>query len=372
MASIIGSQLAINPAYATVPLAILATGNILTTFPLSLIMQSCGRRFGFGLGAIAMITGGLVCCYGIYARDFWFFCAGNMFLGIGQASAFYYRLAATDHVPSSKRGQAVAWVMSGGIVAAIFAPTLAVWSKDFFPSHLFTGSYGLVVCLGILTLLLCLFLPALPVSITTTQRRRPTRVIVRQPVFIAAVSNTGIGHGIMVLIMVSTPLAMLACNYTVSNASHVIQWHVLGMFIPAFFSGRLIDRFGATTIGLWGTAILAISVIISLNGTGLPNFYSSLILLGIGWNFMYTAGSTLTSQSHQAGEKGFVQGMAELIVSCLAALTAFGSGALLHTFGWSQVNLGSIPLLLLAALVTLWFKRNQHRGTSGQLGNHRS
>lgn len=367
IASVVGAHLAPNPAFATFPLAILTVGNIFTTLPLSLIMQRWGRRFGFSLGAIATILGGLVACWAIYNGDFWLFCFGNVLLGVAQASALYYRLAATDDIKEQLRGKAIALVMSGGIVAALVAPTLAIWSKDLLLPHLYAGSYALVSIFGLSTLLLCYFLPK---DLNTSHKKlsqevnlenttinnesiRPTKDIIKQPMFIMAISNTAISHAVMMLIMISTPLAMLASNYQVVDATYVIQWHVLGMFIPSFFAGKLIDKFGASNISLLGMAILLLSISISTSGIALINFYSGLFLLGIGWNLMYTAGSTMTASSHRPGEKGKVQGLSELIVSISAAIAAFSSGVLLHQFGWTEVNLGSVPLIIVAAIITL-------------------
>jgi MFS family permease len=368
IASIVGAYLTPNPAFATFPLAFLTVGNILTTLPLSLIMQRFGRRFGFSIGAAATIIGGLVCCWAIFKGNFWLFCGGNMLLGVAQASALYYRLAATDNVEVQHRGKAIALVMSGGIVAALIAPTLAIWSKDFLLPQLYAGSYGLISIFGLSTLMLCLCLPkhgntlvqkaqsskpqASPIIDDKTAR--PIELIIKQPMFIMAISNTAIGHAVMVLIMISTPLAMLACNHQVEDATYAIQWHVLGMFIPSFFAGKLIDKFGANRISLLGMSVLIISIIISTSGIALINFFSGLFLLGIGWNLMYTAGSTMIASSHRACEKGKVQGLAELIVSILAAIAAFSSGILLNQFGWLEVNLGSAPLLIIAAMITLY------------------
>jgi MFS family permease len=371
IASIIGAYLTPNPAFATFPLALLTVGNILTTLPLSLIMQRLGRRFGFSIGAAATIIGGLVCCWAIFEGNFWLFCLGNMLLGIAQASALYYRLAAADNTKTQHRGQAIALVMSGGIVAALIAPTLAIWSKDFLLPQLYAGSYSLISIFGLLTLILCLYLPkhseeSLQKAHRNTQQvspdiggqsARPIRLIVRQPIFIMAISSTAIGHAVMVLIMISTPLAMLACNHQVEDATYAIQWHVLGMFIPSFFAGRLIDRFGANTISLIGMSILIVSILISISGVTLLHFFSGLFLLGIGWNLMYTAGSTMIATSHRTCEKGKVQGLGELIVSVLAAVAAFSSGVLLNQFGWSEVNLGSLPLLVVAAITTIYCSR---------------
>ena len=357
LSSVVGAQLAPSPSLATLPLALLVLGNLAATLPLSLTMQRFGRRVGFALGALACIISGAIAAYGIYQQHFWLFCLSNMGLGLTQASALYYRLAATDDLAPQQQGRAIAWVMAGGIVAAIIAPSLAIWSKDLLLPHLFVGSYALVSVLGLLSLLLCLLLPN-PGAQTRSKPLgggRKMSTIIRQPVFVAAISNTAIGNGIMILIMVSTPLAMLACHHSINSATQVIQWHILGMFIPAFFTGQCIDRYGASAIALWGAGVLAISVIISLLGTQLLHFYSGLFLLGIGWNFIYTAGSTMMTQSHQPVERGRVQGSAELIIGLLAALGAFSSGPLLHHFGWQHVNWGSLPLLAMAVGVNLWY-----------------
>ena len=359
LSSLIGLQLAPQASLATVPITLLTIGNILTTLPLSMIMQRYGRKLGFSLGAIASVIGGSIACYGMIIQSFWLFCFANMLLGIAQGSAMYYRLAATDGVDPANQGKAIAWVMAGGIAAAIIAPSLSLWAKDLLLPTLFAGAYAVVAVLGVMTLLLCLNLK--PTKNTThdknTASGRDTKIIIRQPIFITAIINVACSHGVMILIMVSTPLAINACGFSVDDSAHVIQWHVLGMFIPSFFSGRLVDRFGADTIALAGMAVLVIAIAIALSGITLPHFYGSLLLLGIGWNFMYTAGSALLTQSHNANERGKTQGIAELIISVVAAIAALGSGILLNIAGWSVVNLIAIPLLLITAVVTWRYKQ---------------
>lgn len=355
LASLVGAQLAPSASLATLPLAILTLGNILTTLPISQVMQAFNRRAGFMIGAASGIVGGALACWAITQQNFWLFCFANGLLGITQASALYYRLAATDETAPENRGKAISLVMSGGVIAAIVAPSLAIWSKDLLLPHLFAGSYALVGLFGLMTLALCAALPKRPQSAREQKAGRPLQAIVRQPIFIAAIANIGISQATMVLIMIATPLAMMACDYNISDAAHVIQWHILGMFLPSFFSGKLIDRYGAITISFWGAAVVFIGMTIAISGVSLPHFYSSLCLLGIGWNFMYTAGSTLLTAAHTPEERGKVQGLSELITSCLAAAAAFLSGVLLHQIGWQSVNLGTIPLLLAVALITLWF-----------------
>ena len=359
LASILGLHLSPKSIFASLPLALLTVGNILGTLPISLVMQTFGRRVGFIIGAVCGVIGGAIAAYGIYDMSFILFCIGNIFLGFFQASALYYRMAATDAVPAKNSGVAISWVMLGGILAAIFAPSLAVWSKDLLLPHIFLGSYLLVSFLGLMTFLLCLFM-SFPVVPTPGKKigKRSIFLIFKRPIFIVAVSNTAISQAVMMFIMISTPLAMLACGHSINDSAYVIQWHVLGMFIPSFFSGKLIDRFGSVTICHSGAFLLALSGVISISGISLLHFYSSLFVLGIGWNFMYTAGSIMIRSSHSDEEKGPVQGVAELIVSCLTAVAAFSSGALLEFAGWEKVNWGILPLLMTSVVITLCFKKS--------------
>ena len=362
LSSLVGAQIAPSIALATLPLATLTLGNIVSTYPLSQLMQRYGRKIGFMMGAAASILGGYIACYAIHTQNFWLFCFANALLGIAQASALYYRLAATDSVDAQSRGKAISWVMSGGILAALVAPSLAVWSKDIMLPHVFAGSYALVGVIGFLTLVLCFRLKnQTNTANDNTAAGRPLIEIIKQPTFIVAISNAGISHGVMVLIMVATPLAMMSCGYGVSDSAHVIQWHVLGMFLPSFFSGKLVDKLGAPITSFMGISLLIVSSIIATADIQLINFYVALFLLGTGWNLMYTAGTSLIAASHTASERGKVQGAAELIISILAALAAFGSGALLHQFNWTVVNIGSLPLLITAAAITTWYLKNKRK-----------
>ena len=353
LASLVGLQLAPKASLATLPIALLTVGNIATTLPLSIIMQRYGRKLGFSLGAIASIIGGLIACYGMIIQSFWLFCFANVLLGIAQGSAMYYRLAATDGVEPANHGKAIAWVMSGGIVAAIIAPSISLWAKDLLFPTLFAGAYAVATVISVFILFLSLNLHiTAQTSKTKSKGGRKTRDIIRQPIFITAMLNTACGHGVMIFIMVSTPLAIKACGFDVSDAAHVIQWHVLGMFVPSFFSGKLIDRFGAENIALIGTGILFVASGIAISGITLPHFYSSLLLLGVGWNFMYSAGSTLLTKSHTPEERGKTQGTAEFITSIVAAIAAFGSGVVLTIYGWNIINTLAVVPLLFTALVT--------------------
>lgn len=358
LTSLVGARLAGDGGLATLPVAMLTVGAIIVTGPASLYMQRFGRRRGFLLGGCACVLGGTVCMLGIFQESFPVFCLGNLILGAYQAFAYYYRLAATDSVPPAKRGQAISWVMAGSVVAAIVAPTLAIWSQNLFLPMVFAGSYGLVSVLGLATMGVVALLPrAKPTSTTARSTGRPLGVILRQPLFIGAIVNAGISHGVMILVMVSTPLAIIGCGYPVNDAAFVIQWHVLGMFLPSFFSGKWVDRFGAPVMGRVGAVVLAASACVALTGQQLAVFWISSTLLGIGWNFMYVAGTSMIAASHEPEERGRAQGAAELAIAIIAALAAFASGGLLTGFGWEMVNISILPLLTVAVVMSIWLTR---------------
>lgn len=360
MSGLVGQILAADKSLATLPAGIMALAAILVTRPASVLMQRLGRRAGFFLGAFAGVAGGLVSAEAIFAGDFLLFCLGSGILGGYQAVGQYYRLAATDLATPERRGRAVSTVMLGGIVAALAAPSLAIWSKDLFAPVFFAGSFLFVAALSILATGFIAFLSeARPAAQQQTKAGRPMREILRQPSLIVAIANAGVAQGVMVLVMLATPLAMVACNYPVTDAASVIQWHVLGMFLPSFFSGRLIDRFGTSAIALAGAAMLTASMAIAAAGVDFVNFSLALILLGTGWNFMYVAGTTMIAASHRPEERGRVQGTAELAIAIIAAVASFASGGLLHHLGWTAVNLAAAPLVVLAAALTLWFARKQ-------------
>lgn len=358
MSGLVGQMLSDSPGLATLPAGFLALSTIIATSPASSLMQRHGRRAGFLLGAVAGILGGALCVYAIFQRDFILFCMGNAILGFYQAIGNFYRLAAADYAPAETRGRAVSLVMAGGIVAALVSPTLSKWANGLFDPILFAGSFAAVVALsglsiGLIGLLAAQEAPAAAKG--TPSGGRPLRQLLRQPVLLVAIANAGAAHGIMILVMLSTPLAMVACGFAVGDATSVIQWHILGMFVPALFSGKLIDRFGAPQIAIVGALVLVVSAAVAMNGITFAHFTIALTLLGIGWNFMYVAGSTLIASAHRPEEKGRVQGVAEMMVAGMAAACSFASGGLLNSFGWFAVNLGAIALIGAAALATVFY-----------------
>jgi MFS family permease len=352
-----GFALAENKALATVPLTCYVLGSAVTTIPASLLMNAIGRRGGFQVGTALGMAGAALSALAMYVGNFWLLCAGLAVLGMYTAFGKYYRFAAADAAEVSFRAKAISLTLAGGIIGGICGPEMATRTVDLFPQHAYMGTYlSLVfVCLLAMLLLTRLDIPRL----SEQERRdsgRPLGEIMRQPVFIVAVLASMLSYGIMNLFMTSTPLAMRAHHHHFSDAAFVLQWHVIGMYGPSFFTGSLIQRFGVLTIILTGIALLFISIVSALFGTELLNFWLALFLLGVGWNFMYVGGSALLTECHTPPEAAN-----DFIVFLMMAVSSAASGLLLQQSGWHAVNYGSIPFLLIAAAATLWLMGRRRR-----------
>jgi MFS family permease len=349
LTALIGLQLAPLSSLATLPLALLVLGNLLMVQPLSQFMQRHGRRSGLVLGALSGIVGGLLSALGVWLGDFILLCLGALPIGAYQASAMYYRFAALESVAESYKGRATAYVLGGGICATLFVPSLALWSQNLL-SRPFTGTYLAIAALAGTALLLITRLPDSMAAPVHTASASSKRTLLTRPAIRLAITITAIGHGLMILVMNATPLAVSFCGLTLADGAEVIRWHMLGMFLPAFIAGPLVDRFGARRVALLGCITLAISAGIALSGLRMVDFLLSSFLLGVGWNLMLVAGTTLLGEGHTVAERGQAQGLMELGNGLVADLASFTSGVLISSVGWSAVNLGMLPLILLAFL----------------------
>ncbi|TBU97419.1 MFS transporter [Phytopseudomonas dryadis] len=356
LTALIGLQLAPYNSLATLPLALLVLGNLLATHPLSLFMQRHGRRPGLTLGAAAGIVGGLISALGVYLADFTLFCLGALPIGVYQASAMYYRFAALEAVDEAHKGRAAAWVIGGGVCAALVAPTLTLWSRHALSTP-FVGAYLLLASLALLALLLLASLREGSVPARVAGSPRLMLDLLARPKVRAAVIIAACGHGLMILVMNATPLAMSFCGLSLENSAQVIQWHLLGMFLPAFAAGSLVDRLGSMRVAMLGIVLLMISAGTAVAGLSQGHFLLSSFLLGVGWNLMLVAGTTLLGQGHGSDERGQAQGLMELANGGVAAVASFASGALISGLGWGPVNLAMLPLLILAALALLGSRR---------------
>jgi len=360
-----GYALATDKALATLPITTYIVGAALTTMPASLLMRRLGRRTGFTLGAVFGIVGALICSYAAFAHEFWLLCAGTLVLGIYNATGQYYRFAAADSAGIDFKSRAISLVMAGGIAGGILGPETSKISKDFFVQAMFAGSYlslG-VFCLLAIGLIALIDIPPLTVA-ERKESGRPLTTIARQPAFIVAVLSSITGYGVMNLLMVATPLAMVACQHPFSDAAFVIQWHVIGMFAPSFFTGTLIKRFGVINVMLTGVVLNLACIAVALAGLQVAHFWGAMVLVGIGWNFMFIGGTTLLTECHTPSERGKVQGANDLAIFLTMIVTSLSSGLLFTLQGWELMNQFAVPFLLLTGIAMLWLAAVQRRPQS--------
>ncbi|WP_454690174.1 MFS transporter [Achromobacter aloeverae] len=360
-----GYQLAPDKSLATLPFALITVAAAVVTLFASLLMQRLGRRRGFVVGALTGGMGGLVSVWAVIHEHFWMFCLGTAAVGVFQAFAQYYRLAAADAVEEAHKARVISIVLTGGVIAAVLGPALAAWSRDLLPT-VFAGSYLMVALLGFLSALLLGigYRDAGPSGVPQQDADlppRPVGVVLRQPISLAALANNAIGGVVMMFTMTAAPLAAVACHHSIDDGANIIQWHLVGMYAPSFFAGRLIKRFGMPAVLFAGMALSALCGIVAVASTTLASFYVALLCLGIGWNFMYVGGTTLLASSHRPSERARVQGTAELIRYVLTALATLGAGPVFEHLGWSKLNLITFPLLALAAAMTLLWVRAARR-----------
>lgn len=360
-----GYQLAPDKSLATLPFALITVAGAIATYFASTLMQKIGRRRGFVLGALTGAIGGLISVWAVFLNFFWLFCIGTAAVGVFQAFAQYYRLAATDSEPDKRKARAISLVLAGGVIAAFLGPLLASWSADLFPV-LFAGSYLMVCLLGLASaaLLWLGYQDALPEPLELHDHEQPPRklrTIFKQPISLAALSNNVIGGVVMMFIMTATPLAAVASNHSINDGASIIQWHLVGMYAPSLFAGRLISLFGLPPILFLGMALSAACGLIAQFSDSLTAFYIALLFLGVGWNFMFVGGTTLLTSSYHPSEKARVQGVAEFIQYTFTAFATLTAGPLLQLLGWKGMNNIVFPLIAVSAVITLRWMRADRR-----------
>ncbi|OZI76389.1 MFS transporter [Bordetella genomosp. 2] len=362
LTALTGHMLAPDKALATLPFALITVAGAVVTWFASLLMQRIGRRAGFALGALAGTLGGLISVWAVFRADFWLFCAGTALVGVFQAFAQYYRLAAADAVDADAKARAIAVVMAGGVIAALAGPALAAWSRDLFPLATFAGAYLMVALLGAASVALLLAgyrdlddVPAGAGPREPAAPPRPLRVVARQPIFVAALANNVVGSVSMMFVMTAAPLAAVACHHTIDDGANIMQWHLVGMYGPSFFAGALIKRWGLPAMLGLGMGINLVSAAVAIASTSLPAFYVALFCLGVGWNFMFVGGTTLLAQSYRPAERGRAQGAAEVLRYAATALATLAAGPALDRYGWQAVNAAMLPVVGLAAVMTAWW-----------------
>ena len=342
-------------ALATMPAALVIVGTAIATMPASMLMRVTGRRLGFMIGAGIGALSGVMVLLAIVRNNFWLLCAATLTYGVYAAFGQYYRFAAADTAPQDFRSKAISLVLTGGVVAAFVGPYLAKSGQNLVTAE-FMGSYLFLIGLTVLTALVLIFLD-IP-NLTPSERaaaQRPLSRIMMQPVFIAATLAATMGQGVMNLLMTAIPIAMLEADFQFIDTAFVISWHSFGMFGPGFVTGSLIKRFGEVRIILTGVVLQIVCIGVALSGEGVMEFWLAMLLLGVGWNFAFTGGTSLLTTAYNPAERAKTQGAMSVINYAFVAVVSLSSGALLHFFGWEWVNLSSIPLLVVAALAILWF-----------------
>ena len=352
MGSLVGYSLASDKALATLPLGLQMLATMAASIPAGIIFARLGRRAGFLLGALGSFLGALTFAAGIWQGDFWLYTAGALPAGIGFGIAQHYRFAAAEVASPAYRPRAISLVMAGGVLAAIFGPELVKHSKDMLQPFLFLGTYLIlallpILCAGLLTLVR--LPPAPPRARVTT----PVAEIIRRPAFLTAAITGAIAYGTMNLLMTSTPLEMMACGFGVAASATVIQAHAVAMFAPGFFTGRLIARWGARPIIAAGALLNIGCVAIAVLDETFWHFTAALVLLGLGWNFMFTGATTLLAESHRPEERLRAQTANDFIVFGTVACTALGSGAIHAGADWNVLSMLLLPAMLVALVLVL-------------------
>ena len=359
-APFIGLALAADDALATLPIGVQFGATLAATVPAAFLMKHVGRRAGFQVGVVLALLGSTLAAYAIYAGSFVLFCAGLALNGAHNGFATFYRFAAADAAGPDYRSRAISYVLAGGVVAALLGPNLARWTADTIPAAPFTGTYIALVAVYAVALIALLFadIPP-PTEEERTHSGRPLGEIARQPAFVVAVLGAMICYGVMNLIMTSTPLALHHQHFPFGDAAFVIQWHVLGMFAPSFFTGRLIARHGVLNVMQWGAALCAVCAVANFAGSGYWQIWFALVLLGVGWNFLFVGATTLLTETYTVEEKAKVQAINDFLVLGTVTVTAFSSGPIHHYFGWQTLNTSVMPAILLVAVAIAWLKRRR-------------
>jgi MFS family permease len=354
--------LGVDKSLATFPLFLVHGGVMLTTIPASLLMARIGRRGGFSVGALCGVASGLISVFAIYQQSFALLCVGALFQGMAAAFAWYFRFAAADATEPALRPKAISLVLLGGVLAGFIGPQTAKWTVHWLDPLVFAGVYVMVSVYSAAVLLLVqgIRIPMLTAA-EKAKGGRPMSQIVRQPAFIVALASSMFGYGVMTLIMSATPLAMQACGFAFNDSATVIQGHIIASFLPSFFTGHLIARFGVLSVIAAGAVIEILCALVNLSGIEFWNFFVGNLLVGLGWNFTFVGGTTLLTTIYTPVERAKVQGSHDFAVYATTATAAGLSGILQANVGWTVVNLAALPLMAIVLLGVTWLSRVQSR-----------
>jgi MFS family permease len=352
---LVGFSLAPLGWMATLPVMGYVVGGALSTGLVAKTQTRFGRKTSFQLGLLVALLSALLCAYAAFEKNFWLLVAATVVAGYYNANAQLYRFAAAELADASSREKAVSLVMAGGLIGAVLGPNMAAQTRDLMAVP-FAGVYFSLAAVALLAMAIMSFLefPPPPAKSAAAGGGRPLGQIMRQPLFIVAAACGALGYGVMNLLMAATPLAMQQCKLPFSDIALVLEWHVIGMFAPGFFTGHLIKRFGALPIMGVGVVLNALCIAIALSGVDLHQFLAALFLLGVGWNFLFTGSTTLSLQTYTPQEKDRAQGALNFFVFATLAVSSFASGVLVTTRGWALLNYGSMVPVAIVGGALLW------------------
>ena len=359
MNALVGYSLVDVKTIATLGATTYVLGSALATMPMSLWMGRVGRRRGFMAGALINVGGCAIAVAALSLKSFALYCVATAVIGIYNAIGLQYRFAAAEVAAPADRARAISLVLAGGIVGGFLGPAITRWGRDLFAAP-FLGSFLMLAGVALVALAVQsqVHVPK-PHAAGHADGGRPLRQIVRQPVFVVAALSAVVGYGLMNLLMTATPLAMDFCGLPYAQAAFVISWHVVGMYAPGFVTGSLIDRFGVLNVILAGAAVMAAGALVALTGNALPHFLAALVLIGVGWNFMYTGGTALLTESYTPAEKARTQGANDFVMFSTMAISSFSSGAMVSTTGWEAMNVVALPVLAAVAGAVVWYGRRR-------------
>jgi MFS family permease len=365
LGGLIGLQLADNKALATLPVSMLNIGVALAVIPAAWLMRRQGRRVAYIIGCLVGLAAGVVAAMGTAERAFWLFCLGTLLAGCYGAFVQSYRFAAADSVPDPMKARAISMTMLGGLAAAIIGPQTVIWTRDLTPAYPFAATFLALALLALLAMPALAFLHAPPPK-ANVSGGRPLGEIMRQPRFITAVVAGLVTYGLMAFLMTAAPMAMVACGHSVAEAALGIQWHVLAMFGPSFFTGHLVQRFGKDAITATGLLLTALSAIVGLSGLTVLHFWAALVLLGVGWNLGFVGATAMVTECYRPEERAKVQAANDFLIFGCVAIASLSSGTLLQNGGWELVNWVVFPAAAVA-LVMVGLQARARRAAAGHL-----
>ncbi len=363
--ALVGASLGPSPAWATAPTTTFVLGTALATMPAAYLLRTLGRRAAYQYGAAMGVLAGLLAAYAVREGSFVLFMLATAFCGCYQAFVVNYRFGATDNASPTFRPRAIAWVLAGGIAAAFVGPQLVIHTKDMLAPYTFMASYIGQAAVAGLSILLLFFFRNAPVPAAGSQEpARPLREILKSRRLKLAIGISAIAQALMNFIMTATPLAMIGCFHTTTDATLAIQWHIVGMFLPGFFTGPLIARFGVYKVIAGGLILLAVCGIVGLSGITIAHFNTALVLLGVGWNFAFVGASSVVAEGQKPSERNMVQGFTDLVIFSVTALASLSSGKLLAGFGWTSLNIALFPFVLAALVMVGLLLRDSRKAAA--------